>query len=167
MAKVAFKGSPVETVGNLPAVGAQAPDFSLATAGLDDVGLKAYAGKRKILNIVPSLDTGVCAISARKFNAEVASLKDVVLLTISADLPFASKRFCDAEKLANVVTLSTFRSAAFGKAYGVQIAAGPLAGLLTRAVVVLDAQDKVVHAELVPEITQEPNYAAALKAVKA
>ncbi len=167
MAKVTFKGGSVETVGNLPVAGAKAPDFVLTTAGLEEVGLKAYAGKRKILNIVPSLDTGVCALSARTFNSEVAGMKDVVLLTISADLPFASKRFCDSEKLANVVTLSTFRSPAFGKAYGVQIAAGPLAGLMTRAVVVLDAQDKVIHAELVPEITQEPNYAAALKVLKA
>ncbi len=167
MAKVTFKGNPFETMGTLPAKGAKAPDFSLANAGLEEVGLAAFAGKRKILNIVPSLDTGVCAMSARKFNAEVAGMKDVVLLTISADLPFASKRFCDAEKLANVVTLSTFRSPAFGKAYGVQITAGPLAGLMSRAVVILDAQDKVVYTEQVTEITQEPNYTAALAALKA
>jgi thiol peroxidase len=165
MARITLKGNPVETAGNLPATGTKAPEFSLTTGGLDDVGLKAYAGKCKILNIVPSLDTGVCAMSARKFNTEVAKLKDVVLLTISADLPFASKRFCDSEKLANVVTLSTFRSPAFGKAYGVQMTTGPLAGLMSRAVVVLDAQNKVIYSELVPEIAQEPNYAAVMKAV--
>jgi thiol peroxidase len=166
MSKVTFKGSPMETVGTLPAVGSKGPDFSLAGADLADVTLKAFAGKRKVLNIVPSLDTGVCAKSARRFNADVAALKDVVLLTISADLPFASKRFCDAEGLTRVVTLSTFRSPAFGKAYGVQIAAGPLAGLMSRAVVVLDAQDKVVYTEQVKEITDEPNYDSALAALK-
>ena len=129
MAKITFKGNPVETAGNLPGVGSKAPDFSLTTGGLEDSSLKAYAGKRKILNILPSLDTVVCAKSARKLSAEVAKLKDVVLLTISADLPFASKRFCECEKLTNVVTLSTFRSPAFGKAYGVQMTTGPLAGL--------------------------------------
>jgi thioredoxin-dependent peroxiredoxin len=166
MAKVAFKGNPVETVGDLPARGAMAPDFSLANAALEDVGLKAFAGRRKILNIVPSLDTGVCAISAKRFNAEAGQWKDVALLTVSADLPFAAKRFCDAEKLAHVTTLSTFRSPAFGKAYGVQIASGPLAGLMARAVLVLDARDRVLHAELVPEITREPDYAAALAVLK-
>jgi thiol peroxidase len=166
MATVTFKGNPVETVGSLPAVGSQAPDFSLADGQLADVGLKAFAGKRKILNIVPSLDTGVCATSARRFNGEVAKMKDVALLTISADLPFAAKRFCDCEKLANIVTLSTFRSPAFGKAYGVTIAAGPLGGLMSRAVVVLDAKDKILYTEQVPEITTEPDYDAALNALK-
>ncbi len=165
MANVTFKGAAVKMAGNLPAQGAKAPEFSLTSAALEDVGLKNFAGKRKILNIVPSLDTTVCAISARKFDAEVAKMKDVVLLTISADLPFASKRFCDAEKLAQVVPLSTFRSPSFGKDYGVRIADGPLAGLMARSVLVLDASDKVLHAELVPEITQEPDYAAALKAL--
>ena len=166
MSKVTFKGNPVETSGTLPALGAAAPDFSLTNGELQDVGLKAFAGKRKILNIVPSLDTGVCAKSARTFNAEVATMADVVLLNISADLPFAAKRFCDAEGLTRVVTLSTFRSPAFGKAYGAQIVAGPLAGLMSRAVVVLDAQDKVIYAQLVPEITTEPDYAAVVKALK-
>ena len=166
MAKVTFKGNPIETAGSLPAVGSQAPDFKLATAGLDDVGLAAFAGKRKILNIVPSLDTGVCAMSARKFNAQVAGMKDIVLLTISSDLPFAAKRFCDSEKLTNVVTLSTFRSPEFGKTYGVKILTSPLAGLTARAVVVLDAANKVIYAEQVPEIAHEPNYDAALKALK-
>jgi thiol peroxidase len=166
MSKVAFKGSPVETVGALPAVGTKAPDFSLAGVDLQDVTLKTYAGKRKILNIVPSLDTGVCAKSARTFNADVAALTDVVLLNISADLPFAAKRFCDAEGLTRVVPLSTFRSPSFGKAYGAQIAAGPLAGLQSRAIVVLDAQDKVLYTQLVAEITDEPDYAAAVKALK-
>lgn len=166
MAKVAFKGNPVETSGTLPPVGSKAPDFKLANAELADVGLKAFSGKRKILNIVPSLDTGVCAASARRMNAEVAKLGDVVLLNISADLPFASKRFCDLEKLPHVVPLSTFRSPDFGKTYGVKITGGPLAGLMSRAVVVLDAQDKVLYTEQVAEITNEPNYDAALKALK-
>ncbi len=166
MAKVAFKGNPVETSGTLPAVGSKAPDFKLTNAELADVGLKAFAGKRKILSIVPSLDTGVCAMSAKRFNSEVAKMGDVVLLSISADLPFAAKRFCDLEKLSHVVTLSTFRSPDFGKAYGVKIVGGPLDGLMSRAVVVLDAQDKVIHAEQVAEITTEPNYDAVIKALK-
>lgn len=166
MAKVTFKGNPVETSGSLPAVGSKAPDFKLTNADLADVGLQAFAGKRKILNIVPSLDTGVCAMSAKHLNTDVGKLNDVVLLNISADLPFASKRFCENEKLSHVVPLSTFRSADFGKAYGVKIVGGPLDGLMSRAVVVLDAQDKVLYTELVPEITTEPNYDAVLKALK-
>jgi len=162
MATVAFKGSPVQTAGNLPAVGKTAPDFRLTNAGLEDVGLTAFAGKRKILNIVPSLDTGVCALSAQRFNTAVGALQDVALLTISADLPFAAARFCDSQKLAHVTTLSTFRAPEFGTAYGVKITAGPLAGLMTRAVLVLDAGNTILHAQLVPEITQEPDYDAAL-----
>jgi thiol peroxidase len=165
MSKVTFKGSPVETVGTLPAVGSQAPDFSLTNSDLQDVTLKTFAGKRKILSIVPSLDTGTCAKSARKLNAALAALTDVVLLNISADLPFASKRFCDAEGLTRVVPLSTFRSS-FGKDFGVQIKAGPLAGLMSRAVVVLDARDRVIYTEQVAEITDEPDYDAALKVLK-
>jgi thioredoxin-dependent peroxiredoxin len=165
MATITFKGSPVETSGRLPAKGVQAPDFKLAKTDLADVGLKDFAGKRKILNIVPSLDTGICAASAKKFNESVASLKDVVLLNISADLPFAAGRFCESNHLKNVVALSTFRAPDFGKAYGVGIVGGPLAGLTARAVVVLDAANKVLHSELVPEIAQEPNYPAALAAV--
>ena len=166
MATITFKGNPIQTSGNLPAKGAAAPDFKLTKTDLSDVGLKDFPGKKKILNIVPSLDTGVCATSAKKFNEAVSQLGDVVLLNISADLPFAAGRFCESNGLKNIVTLSTFRSPDFAKAYGVGILGGPLAGLTARAVVVLDAQDKVLHAELVPEIGQEPNYAAALAAVR-
>jgi thiol peroxidase len=166
MATITFKGNPVQTAGELPARGAAAPDFKLAKTDLADVSLKDFAGKKKILNIVPSLDTGVCAASAKKFNEAVAGLKDAVLLNISADLPFAAGRFCESNHLKNIVALSTFRSPDFAKAYGVGIVGGPLAGLTARAVVVLDAHNKVLHAELVPEIAQEPNYPAALAAVK-
>ncbi|NLB64935.1 MAG: thiol peroxidase [Lentisphaerae bacterium] len=166
MATVTFHGNPVQTAGDLPAVGSQAPDFSLAKTDLSNVSLSDFAGKKKILSIVPSLDTGVCATSAVKFNQAVSELGDVVLLNISADLPFAAGRFCDSHKLANIVALSTFRAPDFGQAYGIGIVSGPLAGLNARAVVVLDAGNKVVHTELVPEIAQEPNYDAALAAVK-
>ena len=166
MATIAFKGNPIHTSGNLPANGSTAPDFKLATTSLSDVGLADFAGKRKILNVVPSLDTGVCAASARKFNEAVSKLGDVVLLNVSADLPFAAGRFCESNALQNVVALSTFRSPGFAQAYGVQIVDGPLAGLACRAVLVLDAQNRVLHSELVPEIAQEPNYEAALAALQ-
>ena len=166
MATITLKGNPIHTSGELPAPGATAPDFKLTKADLADVGLKDFAGQKKILNVVPSLDTGVCATSAKKFNEAVSKLGDVALLNISADLPFAASRFCESNSLKNVVALSTFRSPDFAKAYGVGILGGPLAGLTARAVVVLDAQDKVLHAELVPEIGQEPDYAAALAALR-
>ena len=166
MATITLKGNPIHTSGELPAPGATAPDFKLTKADLADVGLKDFAGQKKILNVVPSLDTGVCATSAKKFNEAVAKLTGVVLLNVSADLPFAAGRFCESNGLKNVVALSTFRSPDFAKAYGVAIVDGPLAGLTARAVVVLDAQNKVLHAELVPEIAQEPDYAAALAAVR-
>ena len=166
MATITFKGNPIQTSGALPATGAQAPDFKLTKTDLSDVGLKDFAGKKKILNITPSLDTGVCATSAKKFNEAAAKLGEVALLNISADLPFAAGRFCESNSLKNIVALSTFRSPDFAKAYGVGILGGPLAGLTARAVVVLDAQNKVLHAELVPEIGQEPNYDAALAAVR-
>ena len=166
MATITFKGSPVTTAGALPAVGSQAPAFKLTGADLVDAGLDAFAGKKKILNIVPSLDTAVCALSARRFNEEVAKIENTVLINISADLPFAQKRFCESNALKNITTLSTMRAPAFGKDYGVQITSGPLAGLMSRAVLVLDANDKVVYREQVSEITHEPNYEAALKAVK-
>ena len=165
MATITLKGNPIHTSGVLPALGATAPDFKLTKTDLSDVGLQDFAGKRKILNIVPSLDTGVCATSAKKFNESIAQRSDVVLLNISADLPFAAGRFCESNGLKNVVALSTFRSSAFAKAYGVGIVDGPLAGLTCRAIVVLDAQNKVLHTELVPEIAQEPNYAAALASI--
>lgn len=166
MAKITFHGNPIHTSGELPAKGAQVPDFKLTKTDLSDVGLKDFAGKKKILNITPSLDTGVCATSAKKFNEAVSALGNVALLNVSADLPFAAGRFCESNGLKNIVALSTFRSPDFAKAYGVAIVDGPLAGLTARAVVVLDAQNKVIHAELVPEIGQEPNYDAALAAVK-
>ena len=166
MATITLKGNPIHTAGDLPAKGATAPDFKLTKTDLTDVGLKDFAGQKKILNVVPSLDTGVCATSAKKFNEAVAKLTGVVLLNVSADLPFAAGRFCESNGLKNVVALSTFRSPDFAKAYGVAIVDGSLAGLTARAVVVLDAQNKVRHAELVPEIAQEPDYAAALAAVR-
>jgi len=167
MSQITLKGAPVQTEGKLPATGAKAPDFVLTKADLSDVSLKDFAGKKKILNIVPSLDTGVCATSARKFDHEVAALPDTVLLTVSNDLPFAMARFCKAEGLDNVVSLSQMRDRKFGSQWGVTITTGPLAGILSRAVVVLDSTDTVVYTEQVPEIAQEPDYAKALAAVKA
>ena len=165
MAKITLGGNPINTIGTLPAVGAKAPDFKLTGGDLKDVSLADYAGKRKVLNIVPSLDTPTCATSTRRFNSEASKLPNVAVLVVSADLPFASKRFCTTEGLANVVPLSTFRSS-FAKDWGVAIVDGPLAGVTSRAVVVLDENDKVVYKEQVPEIKQEPNYDAALAALK-
>jgi thiol peroxidase len=166
MAQVTLKGSPIHTNGELPAVGAKAPDFKLTTTDLKDVTLADYKGKKKILNIVPSLDTAVCATSARKFNEAASKLSNTVVLVISADLPFASKRFCTTEGLNNVVPLSLIRGKHFAKDYGVFLEDGPLAGITARAVVVLDENDKVVYRQLVPEIGQEPDYEKALAAVK-
>jgi len=165
MAQTALKGTPVNLAGDLPTVGSTAPDFKLVTGDLSDVGLAHYAGKKKLLNIVPSLDTGVCAASTKKVNEAMAGKTDAVALVISADLPFASSRFCSAEGITNVINLSMMRSRNFGKDYGVLITDGPLAGITARAVVVLDANNKVLYTELVPEITQEPNYDAALAAL--
>lgn len=165
MSKVTFKGTPIQLAGSFPAIGQAAPGFKLAAGDLSDKQLEDFQGKTKILNIVPSLDTPVCAISARKFNEAVSARDNVVLLNISADLPFAQGRFCETNALRNIVPLSTFRSPSFGVDYGVQIAEGPLAGLLARAVVVLDAANSVTYTELVPEIAQEPNYDAAMKMV--
>ncbi len=166
MATVTLKGSPIDVAGSFPQKGQKAPAFKLVAKDLKDVSLADYAGKRKILNIVPSLDTSVCATSTRKFNEKAGGLANTVVLVISADLPFASSRFCAAEGLNNVVTLSTLRGREFMKAYGVEITSGPLAGVTARAVVVLDEKDTVLHAELVPEIGQEPNYDAALAVLK-
>ena len=165
MADITLKGNPCHTSGDLPAVGSTAPDFRLTPADLQDVGLDAYAGKKKLLNIVPSLDTPVCATSTQKFNAAMAAKSDAVALVISADLPFAQKRFCGAEGIENVISLSMMRSKNFAKDYGMLITDGPLAGLCGRAVVVLDAANKVLYTELVPEITQEPDYDAAIAAL--
>jgi thiol peroxidase len=165
MATITLKANPIHTVGNLPALGSQAPDFALTKGDLSDVSLKDFAGKRTLLNIVPSVDTGVCALSTRRFNEEAAQVPGAVLLTISCDLPFAQKRFCEAEGIAAVVTLSELRARKFGEDYGVRISDGPLAGLLSRAVVVLDESGTVIYTEQVPEITQEPNYDQALAAL--
>lgn len=166
MTQVTLRGNPVNVNGQLPTTGAQAPAFVLVGKGLAEVALKDYAGKRKILNIFPSVDTPTCATSVRKFNAQASELANAVVLCISADLPFAQDRFCGAEGLENVSNLSTFRAPEFAAAYGVALADGPLKGLTARAVVVLDENDKVLHSELVPEIGQEPNYDAALAVLK-
>lgn len=166
MATVTLGGNPVNVAGNFPKRGDTIADFSLTTADLKDVSLKDYAGKRKVLNIVPSLDTPVCQASTRKFNEAASSLSNTVVLVIAADLPFAMKRFCGSEGLSNVVTLSTLRGRDFHQKYGVDLADGPLKGLTARGVVVVDESNKVLHSELVPEIKQEPNYDAALAALK-
>jgi thiol peroxidase len=166
MARIKLKGNPVETNGELPQVGQQAPDFRLVDGDLNDVTLATYRGKRKILNIVPSLDTPTCAASARKFNEKASSKPDTIVLVISADLPFAQKRFCTTEGLKNVIPLSMMRSRNFAKDYGMLITTGPLAGIAARAVLTLDAKDKVRHAELVEEIANEPDYDAALAALE-
>jgi thiol peroxidase len=166
MAKVTHKGNPIDIAGTFLAPGQTAPAFTLVGNDLGDVSLKDFAGKRKVLDIVVSLDTGICATSARKFNEAAGALPNTVVLVISGDLPFAAGRFCTAEGLKNVVTLSTFRDKQFRRDYGVEITSGKLVGLAARSVVVLDANDKVIHSELVPEIAQEPNYDAALAALK-
>ena len=159
---VTLAGNPITVAGRFPQTGETAPAFTLVGADLADVALAQFAGQRKILNIFPSIDTPTCAMSVRQFNAKANTLPNTVVLCISADLPFAQKRFCGAEGLDQVKTLSTQRGRDFLNAYGVSIESGPLAGLAARAVVVLDENDKVLHAELVPEIKQEPDYAAAL-----
>jgi thiol peroxidase len=165
MSTVTLKGNPVQVDGNFPKAGDKAPAFSLVAKDLSDKTLDAFAGKRKVLNIFPSIDTPTCATSVRRFNEKAAGLQDAVVLCISADLPFAQARFCGAEGLDNVVMLSTLRGGEFLRDYGVAIASGPLAGLAARAVVVLDKDDKVLHAEMVGEIANEPDYDAALKAL--
>ncbi|MBY4951060.1 thiol peroxidase [Pantoea sp. DY-17] len=163
---VHFQGNPVPVAGQFPQVGEQAKPFNLVAKDLTDVSLSNYAGKRKVLNIFPSIDTGVCAASVRKFNERSGEANNTVVLCISSDLPFAQSRFCGAENVSNVITLSSLRGAEFKENYGVAIADGPLKGLTARAVVVLDENDKVIYSELVNEITEEPNYDAALAALK-
>lgn len=165
MATITLKGNEIHTNGELPAVGEKAPDFCLASKELEDRSLKDFAGKKKVLNIFPSIDTPVCASSTRTFNERASSHPDTVMLMISADLPFAVGRFCSAEGLDNVVPLSLMRDKDFARDYGVLIEDGPLAGITARAVVVLDENDKVLHTELVSEIGDEPDYDAALKAL--
>jgi thiol peroxidase len=162
MATTHLKGNPIHTNGDLPAVGSQAPDFRLTGRDLGDVGLDAFAGKRKVLNIVPSLDTAVCAASARHFNEAAAGLDNTVVLVISADLPFAQGRFCSTEGLDDVVPLSMMRDRAFAEDYGVLQVDGPMAGICARAVVILDESDRVLYTQLVDEISTEPDYDSAL-----
>ncbi|MGC2165873.1 MAG: thiol peroxidase [Gallionella sp.] len=163
----ALGGTPVKLYGDFPQVGKSAPSFSLVDKDLQDITLGSFAGKRKVLNIVPSLDTPTCQASARRFNKEASTLKNAVVINISADLPFAMARFCSSEGLENVVNLSTMRGREFMRDYGVKIADGVLAGVTARAVVVLDSDNVVRYTELVSDIKQEPNYDAALAALKA
>lgn len=162
---VTLGGNPIQVAGNFPKAGEPAPAFALVANDLSEATLATYAGKRKILNIFPSIDTPTCAMSVHQFNAKANALPNAVVLCISADLPFAQSRFCGAEGLDHVVTLSTLRGRDFLEAYGVAIASGPLAGLAARAVVVLDENDRVLHSERVSEIKSEPDYAAALAAL--
>jgi len=163
MAQITLKGNEINTVGNLPKVGDKAPEFSLTKNDLSEAKSIDYKGKKVVLNIFPSLDTPVCAASVRKFNAELNNLENTVVLCISKDLPFAQARFCGAEGLDNVITLSEMRGDKFSKNYGVQIVDGPMAGLMARSVVIINEQGDVVYTELVPEIVQEPDYDKALK----
>ncbi len=167
MATITLKGNPVTTSGELPAVGSKAPDFKLVGEDLQDVTLASFAGKKKILNIVPSLDTSVCATSARKFNARAKTIPNCAVIMVSADLPFASERFRSSEGLTEILALSMMRSRDFARDYGVLITSGPLAGICARAVVVLDENDRVVYTELVAELAREPNYERVLAAVQA
>jgi len=166
MAQVTFKGNPVHTAGSLPKVGSAAKDFKVVKTDLSSVSLSEFRGKRVVLNIFPSLDTPVCATSVRRFNVEAAKLDNTVVLCISRDLPFAQKRFCAAEGINNVITGSEYRDLSFSDAYGIRIVDGPLEGLFSRAIVVVDEKGKVLYTEQVPEIAQEPDYDKALAAVR-
>jgi thiol peroxidase len=166
MANIALNGNTIHTLGTLTAKGETAPGFLLTKTDLSDVRLSDFTGKKIILNIFPSLDTAVCAASVRKFNAEAGKLPDTVVLCISKDLPFAHARFCTVEGLNNVIPLSELRNSSFGKDYGVTITDGPLAGVFSRAVVTIDQQGMVLYSEQVPDIVQEPDYAAALASLQ-
>lgn len=165
MANITFKGNPITTIGDLPEINISAPDFTLTQTDLSDATLKDFLGKTIVLNIFPSIDTPVCAASVRKFNQEASGFDNAVVLCISADLPFAHKRFCEIEGLNDVIPLSVFRSEDFGSNYGVAIADGPLRGLMSRAIVVIDKTGNVVYRQQAPEIAQEPNYDEALEAI--
>ncbi|NNF52475.1 MAG: thiol peroxidase [Gammaproteobacteria bacterium] len=167
MATITLRGEETHTAGELPKIGSRVPEFTLTDSGLTDVSMNKWHGRRRLLNIFPSIDTPVCAESTRKFNEFASKNPDVAMIMISADLPFAHKRFCSDESLENVVTLSTMRSRDFARDYGVLIEDGPLAGLAARAVLVVDENDVVVHAELVSEIGNEPDYESALRALGA
>lgn len=164
MAQITLDGNPIHTVGELPAVGSKAPNFTLVTSELGEISLEDYRGKRVVLNIFPSLDTGICANSVREFNKRAADLENTQVVCVSADLPFAHGRFCAAEGIENVVTGSVFRSS-FGEDYGVKIADGPLAGVMSRAVVVIDENGTVAYTEQVPEIKQDPDVDSAVAAL--
>jgi len=166
MAEITLQGNTIHTLGNLPEKGDEAPDFSLVKTDLSEGKLSDYKGKKVVLNIFPSLDTATCAASVRRFNAEASNMENTVVLCISKDLPFAQARFCGAEGLDNVITLSDFRTGQFGKKYQVEITDGPLAGLESRAVVIVDENGKVIYTQQVPEIVDEPDYESALAALK-
>lgn len=166
MASITFKGSTIKTTGDLPKVGEKAPDFILTNDGLQDISLKDFSGKRLVLNIFPSIDTGICAMSARHFNSEASGLENTVVMNVSKDLPFAQKRFCGAEGLESVQNASEFKNLGFSSNYHVIMEEGPLAGLFSRAVVVIDEGGKVIYTEQVPEIVQEPDYDSALASLK-
>lgn len=165
MADITLKGNPCHTNGNLPTVGSAAPAFQLTSGELADVTLASYSGKKKLLNIVPSLDTPTCATSTRTFNEKASSMPNTVILVVSADLPFAQQRFCATEGLKNVVALSMMRNRNFAKDYGVLIEDGPLAGITARAIVIIDESDKIIYTQLVTEIGDEPDYEQALAAL--
>lgn len=165
MANITLKGNAINTIGNLPKTGSKAPDFKLTAVDLSIKSLNDFEGKKVILNIFPSVDTGTCATSVREFNKKAADLENTVVLCVSRDLPFAQKRFCGAEGIENVVMLSDFATGSFGKDYELEIANGPLAHLNSRAIVIIDENGNVVYTEQVPEIVDEPNYDAALKAI--
>jgi len=165
MAQITFQGNPINTSGELPQVGDKAPDFILVDSQLNDISLSTFKNMYKVLNIVPSLDTPVCQKSTRVFNEKINSIKDAVVLTISADLPFAMERFCSSESLTLIKSLSMMRSRNFAKDYGVLITDGPLKGITARAIVVIDKDDNIIHTELVNEIANEPNYENAMKCI--
>ena len=166
METTAFKGTPVHTCGHLPHTGSQAPRFTLTRGDLTELRSEELKGRRIVLNIFPSLDTAVCATSVRKFNQLAASLDNTTVVAVSKDLPFAQSRFCTTEGIENLIAASAFRSPEFAREYGIEMGDGPLAGLLARAVVIIDETGRIIYTELVPEITHEPNYEAALKALK-
>lgn len=166
MTKITLKGNPIKTVGKLPKVGKKAPSFKLVKNDLSTAQLKDFKGSKVILNINPSLDTGVCATSLRKFNEKAAALENTTIINVSRDLPFAQARFCGAEGIDKAITLSDFKSGKFGKKYGVTIKTGPLKGLHSRAIVAINEKGEVLYTEQVPEITQEPDYEAALASIK-
>lgn len=165
MTQITLQGTPIETIGELPAVNTPAPAFTLTRTDLSNASLSDFSGQTVVLNIFVSLDTSICAASVRRFNTEVSSLDNTVVLCVSSDLPFAHQRFCEAEGLEKVIPLSVFRSPEFGKDYGVKITTGPLTGLLARSIVIIDKDGKVIYTEQVPEIAQDPDFEAALQAL--